>query len=68
MFYPVSSLPELAQHAVQALPLTHAVALIRPLVTGVPLGEVALHVAVLAAFAIIGFYVAVALVRRRFVV
>ena len=68
VFYPVSSLPELAQHAVQALPLTHAVALIRPLVTGAPVGGAIVHLAVLAGFAVVGFYVAVALVRRRFVV
>ena len=68
VFYPISSLPEVAQHAVQALPLTHAVALIRPLVTGAPIGDVAVHLTVLAGFAVVGFYVAVALVRRRFVV
>ena len=68
VFYPISSLPEVAQHAVQALPLTHAVALIRPLATGAPIGDAGIHVAVLAGFAVVGFYVAVALVRRRFVV
>ena len=68
VFYPVSSLPEIARHAVQVLPLTHAVALIRPLVTGAPIGDAAVHLAVLAGFAGVGFYVAVALVRRRFVV
>ena len=68
VFYPVSSLPEIAQHAVLALPLTHAVALMRPLVTGAPAGDVAVHLAVLAGFAVVGFYLAVALVRRRFVV
>ena len=68
VFYPISSLPELAQDAVLVLPLTHAVALIRPLVTGAPVADVALHLGVLAAFAGVGFYVAVALVRRRFVV
>ena len=68
VFYPISSLPEVAQHAVQALPLTHAVALIRPLATGAPIGAAAVHLAVLAAFAVVGFYIAVALVRRRFVV
>ena len=52
----------------QALPLTHAVALVRPLVTGATVDGVAVNLAVLAGFAIVGFYVAVALVRRRFVV
>ena len=68
VFYPIASLPEIAQHAVQALPLTHAVALVRPLVIGAPIGGAAVHVGVLAGFAVVGFYVAVALVRRRFIV
>ncbi len=68
VFYPVSSLPEAAQSAVLVLPLTHAVALIRPLVTGAPLADIAIHLGVLAGFAVVGFYLAVALVRRRFVV
>ena len=68
VFYPVGSLPEAVQHAVQALPLTHAVALARPLVTGAPVEHALAHVAVLAGFAAAGFYVSVALVRRRFVV
>jgi len=68
VFYPVTSLPEIAQSAVQALPLTHAVALIRPLVTGAPVEYPLAHLALLSGFAAAGFYVAVALVRRRFVV
>ena len=68
VFYPVDSLPDALQHAVQALPLTHAVALARPLVTGAPVEHALAHVAVLAGFAAAGFYVSVALVRRRFVV
>jgi len=53
---------------VLALPLTHAVALARPLVTGAPVEHAIAHIAVLAGFAAAGFYVSVALVRRRFVV
>ena len=68
VFYPVGSLPEVLQHAVHALPLTHAVALVRPLATGAPVEHAFVHLAVLAGFAVAGFYVAIALVRRRFVV
>ena len=68
VFYPITSMPEAVQHAVQALPLTHAVALVRPLVTGAAVGSPLVHLAVLAGFAAVGFYVAVALVRRRFIV
>ena len=67
VFYPITSLPEVVQNAVLALPLTHAVALVRPLATGVPVEHAFAHLAVLAAFAAVGFYVSVALVRRRFV-
>ena len=65
VFYPTQTLPEAVQWVVQLLPLTHVVALVRPLVAGLPLENVALHVAVLAAYAAVGFYVALVLVRRR---
>ena len=69
VFYPITSMPEAVQPAVQALPLTHAVALVRPLATGAPVEYPLVHLAVLAGFAAVGlFYVAVALVRRRFIV
>ena len=68
VFYPVASLPDAIGHAVQALPLTHAIALARPLAIGAPLELPLVHLAVLAGYAAAGFYLAVALVRRRFVV
>ena len=55
-------------HFVQILPLTHAVALARPLVTGIELSQPLLHIAVLAGYALVSFYIAVALVRRRLLV
>lgn len=68
VFYPVASLPDALQHAVHALPLTHAIAVARPLATGGAVEHALVHLAVLAGYAAGGFYVAVALVRRRFVV
>ncbi len=68
VFYPIESLPETMQGFVQILPLTHAVALTRPLVTGQDLTLPLLHLAVLTAYAAVAFYVAVALVRRRLLV
>lgn len=68
VFYPVSSLPPALQGVVQFLPLTHAVDLIRPLVAGQPVTDVALHLGVLAAYGIAGYLVAVKLVRRRLLV
>ena len=68
VFYPVTSLPLPLQTIVQVLPLTHAVELVRPLMAGLPLTNVALHVAVLAAYAFVSFAIAVLLVRRRLLV
>jgi len=65
VFYPATALPELLQWVVQILPLTHAVALIRPLVAGQALSDVGLHLVVLAFYAMASFYLAVALVRKR---
>jgi lipooligosaccharide transport system permease protein len=68
VFYPISALPEFLQSFVQLLPLTHAVALVRPLVAAQPLVNAGLHLSVLLAYACIGYYVAVVLTRRRLVV
>lgn len=68
VFYPTNVLPEFVQRFVQVLPLTHAVALTRPLIVGQPLTDVALHISVLLAYAVIGYYIAVILIRRRLLV
>ena len=65
VFFPVDKLPDAVQAACQAMPLYHGVALVRPLLAGqVPEGAL-LHVAVLAAYALAGFYLATVLTRRR---
>src|SRR3989338_6636472 len=68
VFYPVTSLPMALQSLVQLLPLAHAVDLIRPLVAGLPLSNVALHLAVLAGYGIVGYLIAVRLTRKRLLV
>jgi len=65
VFFPVEQLPGWLQGVVQMLPLTHAVAISRPLMTGVAPPDALLHVAVLVAYACAGFYVALVLTRRR---
>lgn len=65
VFYPVDTLPPIVQSVVQVLPLTHAVALVRPLVAGLTVSDVALHLAVMLIYAAVGYYIAVVLVRRR---
>ncbi len=68
VFYPVSSLPGWLQTVMQFLPLSHAVDLLRPLVAGQPLSNVALHLFVLIAYATGGYLIAVRLVRQRLLV
>lgn len=65
VFYPIDTLPELVQLIAQFLPLTHAVALIRPLLTEIPLTMPWLHVAVLTLYAVAGFTLAARLASRR---
>jgi len=67
VFYPTSTLPVAVQDVVGFLPLTHAVALIRPMAAGLPVDDAALHLAVLSAYAMVGFYFAVVLTRRRLI-
>ncbi len=68
VFYPIETLPDAAQGVVQLLPLTHAVALTRPLVAGGEMAAPVLHLGVLTLYAALGFYLAVVLVRRRLLV
>ncbi len=68
VFYPTESLPQALQSFVQALPLTHAVALVRPLMADQASLNVGLHLAVLLLYAVASYYLAVILVRRRLVV
>jgi lipooligosaccharide transport system permease protein len=49
----------------QLLPLTHAVELVRPLMSGAVPADIPLHLAVLGAYAVTGFYAALVLTRRR---
>ena len=65
VFFPLDSMPPALQVAVQFLPLTHAIEIIRPLIVGQPVEHLVLHLSVLMFFALIGYFFAVAMVRRR---
>lgn len=65
VFFPIEQLPGFLQIAAQALPLTHAVQLVRPLFLGEMPQAVLVHVIVLLAYAAAGFYAATVLFRRR---
>ena len=65
VFFPIGQLPPVIQAIAQALPLYHGVELVRPLLGGNLPPHALLHVAVLAAYAAAGFYLATVLTRRR---
>jgi lipooligosaccharide transport system permease protein len=65
VFFPPDQLPPAVQAVAAWLPLTHAVALVRPLLFGeIPTGIIG-HIAALLAVAVIAFGIASALIRRR---
>jgi len=68
VFYPTTALPEVMQSVVSFLPLTHAVAIIRPLVIGQPINDFWFHFSYLCVFGAVGMYIAVAMVRRRLII
>ena len=65
VFFPVEQLPGWLQSVAQALPLTHAVALARPLMNDAIPAAAPLHVAVLLGYAAASCYAALVLARRR---
>jgi lipooligosaccharide transport system permease protein len=65
VFFPVEQLPAPFQAVAQALPLTHAVELARPLMNGMVPTDIPMHLAVLASYAVASFYIALVLTRRR---
>jgi lipooligosaccharide transport system permease protein len=65
VFFPISVLPEVMQKILYGLPLIHAVQLVRPLMAGLPVTDVSLHLAVLAAYGIVGYLIGVRLVHKR---
>lgn len=65
VFFPVEQLPPFLQHVSGLLPLTHAIALGRPLVLGQVPQDIGLHALVLLGYGAVGFYLALVLVRAR---
>ena len=65
VFYPVTGMPGWLQAVANALPLTHAIELGRPLLLGRLPEHPLLNIAVLAAYGIAGILLALHLVRRR---
>ena len=65
VFYPISSLPDWLVPLVNGLPLSHAIAVVRPLVTGQPVTDLAMHLGVLFLVLMVFWFSAVVLMRRR---
>ncbi len=65
VFFPADQLPRALNEVAAFLPLTHAVALIRPLMNGTVPDSWLLNIGVLVFYAAAGFYIALALTRRR---
>ncbi len=65
VFFPADQLPTPVRIVGQLLPLSHATALARGLAVGAPLEHVALHVLVIALYAVIGLAIANHLIKKR---
>ncbi len=65
VFFPITQMPEAVQRLAWSLPLTHAVALARPLIIGESPEKALLHIGVLAAYGLVALGLATALLRRR---
>jgi lipooligosaccharide transport system permease protein len=65
VFFPIEQMPSAVQAGAKILPLYHGVAVVRPLLHGEAAPALGLHLGVLAAYAMVGFYVATVLTRRR---
>ena len=65
VFFPVAQLPALLQNVSAMLPLTHAIDLVRPLLNGTTPQNIWLHIAVILAYTLAGFYLSLVLFRKR---
>jgi len=66
VFFPLEQLPGVVQAVARWLPLANAVALVRPLFMDQWPANWLAHLAVLAAYALVAFWLALALTRKRF--
>ena len=66
VFFPIEQLPGAVRAVSDWLPLTNAVALVRPLFLDQWPDRPLVHLAVLAVYAVAAFWIALALTRRRF--
>ena len=67
VFFPLQGMPAMVRAGAQLLPLTHAIAIVRPLMTGQPVMEVGFHLLVLIVYAAGGYWLAARLFRKRLI-
>lgn len=65
VFYPVEQLPAALQTVAGALPLAHAIRIVRPLLLGTWPADIGLHIGALLFSAFAAYWVALILTRRR---
>jgi lipooligosaccharide transport system permease protein len=65
VFFPLEQLPGPVQAVTQLLPLTHAVQVARPLMSGSWPQDAWLHLGVLLGYAVVSLYIALVLTRGR---
>ncbi len=65
VFFPIDGMPSLLQQVAQLLPLTHAIALVRPLMIGEIPQDIALHLTLLLGYSLLALMVASRLIHRR---
>ena len=65
VFFPLQEMPTAIQWLAWSLPLIHTVELVRPLMTGLPLEQIWLHLLVLAGYSAAFLALAIVLCKRR---
>lgn len=65
VFFPVDQMPAALRAVAVLLPLSHAIDIARPLLSGKVPDDIAVHLAVLLAYASFAYYIALVLTRRR---
>ncbi len=65
VFFPLSEMPKIVSMVAQLLPLTHSLEIIRPLMVGLPVEALALHIIVLSLYTTAAVLLASKLIKRR---
>ncbi len=65
VFFPIEGMPGWLQQGAQLLPLTHAIALVRPLMIGEVPQDIVQHLALLVAYSLLALLLASRLISRR---